>query len=577
MLAVRIKLLGEGSFGRVFLMREKRPGGGRLVCVKEIHNVHRSSSSIPHGGADTLCSDATEVRLMKKLRHPNLIRFLDAFPGTKSKSRTKSTSCIVMEFCSGGDLRSYLRRQHSGGGGPGELGKARHRTEDMIWFWFLQLCLGLHHMHQLQVLHRDVKTANIFLSNAGFLVLGDFGIARELRADELAATVIGTPLYMAPETLEGEPYSFASDIWSLGCVLYEMCTGEPPFSAKTMPLLVNKICGGSFTPLSRTKFSSRLQDLVAAMLQVKSSVRPSAAGILADPSMHAHLKRYFHDRCTLSVGSSGGRECKEDLSMLVKQLQSLGVPIDAMPNSVSPTIAVHTTSSEKLDKLPSKPGSRLRDDVEAKLLAEREFERRQQLLAGLEKLQRLRLQKLDGCADQHNEIGDGDANQAKPTAKPLDPLALPPAFPCFRGGGGVESEMRWRDPVQNRPRSSERTPVRDPSSSGNSLTKISAFLGIPRKGVPLTVHAKEYANRSPVCKDVRVLRQLERTKAAEAYKKQLERDPPARRLAPARAAYDAAPRVPRSIDDDTERQTDAAIAHSIHELQAALHRHEVHH
>ncbi|KAG6622337.1 NEK/NEK1 protein kinase [Phytophthora cinnamomi] len=187
----RVKLLGEGSFGRVFLMREKK-SGGRLVCVKQVHRVHQSKKqAFAPPGRDR--SSGVEVDLMKKLRHPNLIRLLKSFVGPSPLRQQH----IVMEYCSGGDLRNYLKAaSRVDGNQPLCL------AEDKIWYWFVQLALGLHHMHDQRVLHRDVKTANIFLSNAGYLVLGDLGIARKLSSGDAAATVIGTPLYMAPEVLD---------------------------------------------------------------------------------------------------------------------------------------------------------------------------------------------------------------------------------------------------------------------------------------------------------------------------------------------------------------------------------------
>lgn len=516
-----------------------------------------------------------EARLMKKLRHPNIIRLLETLPGKKSKP---DCNCLVMEFCSGGDLRAYLRKPPSssidgrGGIGPG---RTRDRTEDVIWLWFFQLCLGLHHMHQLCVLHRDVKTANVFLSNAGYLILGDLGIAREVKANEMASTVIGTPLYMAPEVLEGEPYTFASDIWSLGCVLYEICTGEPPFTAKSTPVLLNKICGGHFTPLPRAKFSARLQDLVAAMLRVNASERPTAAAILTGPAAHAHLKRYFHDRSASASSSNSASGCKADLLILAHQLQTLGVSVRAG----APSIADLALQSKGSLGGKLRVGEGEAAHFEAQLTAEREFERRQQLLAALDKLQRLRSQEASAISSSKSEdrdvtIRSRDANMSNANASPVSS--------CFSEAQETESEVRWRDPVQSRPRSSERrTSAQRPSLGDSSLTKPPSFLGVPRKGVPLTAHAKVFASRTGVCKDVRVLRRLERKKTAEAYKTQLDMaattttTPLRQAVARGRGQRTRIPLGQPPGDD--EQQTAAAIGLSISELQAALNGLELQH
>jgi serine/threonine protein kinase len=221
----RIKLLGEGSFGRVYLMREKKHRH-RLVCVKEIRTVNMNSKERQ--------SCRMEGEMMKKLHHPNVIRYFGAF-----ESSNHSNKYIVMEYCSGGDLRQFLKISFNS------------MNENKICYWFIQICLGLEHMHRNKIMHRDIKSQNIFISNAGFLVLGDLGIARDLQQDGFAQTVIGTPVYMSPEVFDEKSYDLRSDIWALGCVLYEMCTGTPPFVATTTPALINNICNGRFTPLSK--------------------------------------------------------------------------------------------------------------------------------------------------------------------------------------------------------------------------------------------------------------------------------------------------------------------------------------
>lgn len=570
-------MLGEGSFGKVFLMREKQIGG-RLVCVKEIHSIHTPCSAHSSSPA-AVSAPVMEVQLMKKLSHPHLVHFLASFPKSSITANKKSAkSCIVMEFCSGGDLRAYLTKHRNNSGG---LPKARHYhqlTEDQIWFWFLQLCLGLHHMHQLQILHRDVKTSNIFLSNAGFLVLGDFGIARELsRPHEMASTVIGTPLYMAPETLEGRPYSFASDMWALGCVLYEICTGDPPFIAKSTPALINKICESKFTPLSRTRFSLRLQELVAAMLSVDVKTRPTAASILKDPGIQVHLRRYFHDRFTLSSGSNRAKQ-QEDQTVLSKQLQSLGVAVTVTPanggalNAKQAKEGHPSSGGGGANGGDSGPKDSEKERIEAKLVDERERERRQQLLVALDQLQRLRLQ--EGLAD----VKQGLKEEDEPNSGGASEQRASPVFPQVRRASqDVESEIRWKDPVQDRPRSSssgrDHEAPRKTNSSISTSAVLSSFLGIPRKGVPLTTQAKEFASRSPICKDVRVLRKQERTKAAAHYKQGLAAIKPLRAqptAAPASSGSQQQQHPVRAQRPMSEEQTDDAILHSIQELQAAL-------
>lgn len=153
--------------------------------------------------------------------------------------------------------------------------------ENQILDWFTQICLGLKHVHDRKILHRDLKCQNIFLTKSNIIKLGDFGIARVLNTTrENARTMVGTPYYLSPEIVDNRPYSFKSDIWSLGVILYELCSLRPPFDAPSIPQLALKIVKGAYTPLP-DKFSKDLRDLVSAMLTVDPSKRPTVNQILS--------------------------------------------------------------------------------------------------------------------------------------------------------------------------------------------------------------------------------------------------------------------------------------------------------
>ncbi|RHZ28823.1 hypothetical protein DYB31_010327 [Aphanomyces astaci] len=262
----RIRLLGEGSFGRVFLMRENAVDGGGLVCVKDIPVLHVSSSKKTRRGGHSSSDGLNEAHLMQKLRHPNLIAYRDSFESTNHRHLF-----IVMEYCSGGDLHAKLQRK-----------QAKHclESETNVCLWLVQLCLGLHCMHHRRIMHRS-----------------------ELDRDDLAHTTVGTPNFMSPELLDGT-YSYASDVWALGCVLYEMCTLHFPFEAKTTPALVAKICAGDYAPLDR-KFSPDLRRLQDELLAVDAWRRPSLQSILTRDFLRPALECYVTD--VVKCGSYGYR------------------------------------------------------------------------------------------------------------------------------------------------------------------------------------------------------------------------------------------------------------------------------
>ena len=128
---------------------------------------------------------------------------------------------IIMEYCENGDLGKYLKRQ-----------MGRTLNEAKIWKFFIEMSLGLHYLHANKILHRDIKTINMFLGKDDKVIIGDLGVAKLLnQTANMAHTVVGTPYYLSPELCEEKPYNHKSDVWSLGCVLYELCTFKHPFEA----------------------------------------------------------------------------------------------------------------------------------------------------------------------------------------------------------------------------------------------------------------------------------------------------------------------------------------------------------
>ncbi|XP_041662435.1 serine/threonine-protein kinase Nek5-like isoform X2 [Cheilinus undulatus] len=203
--------IGEGAFGKAFLVRDKGEGESRQCVVKQI-NLRKMSAREKE-------ASKKEVTLLSKMKHPNIVTFIDSF-------QERGSLYILMEYCDGGDLMKKINMQ-----------RGVYFSEEQVINWFVQICLGLKHIHDRKILHRDIKSQNIFLTNGGMKVkLGDFGIARMLNNTmELARTCVGTPYYLSPEICENRPYNNKTDIWSLGCVLYELCTLRHPVNPRDRP------------------------------------------------------------------------------------------------------------------------------------------------------------------------------------------------------------------------------------------------------------------------------------------------------------------------------------------------------
>ncbi|NXP55902.1 NEK3 kinase, partial [Heliornis fulica] len=246
-----LNVLGEGSFGRVLLVHHKI--SDQKCAMKEIR--------LPTSSLDVENS-RKEAVLLAKMKHPNIVAYKESF-------EVNGHLYIVMEYCDDGDLMQKIKDQ-----------RGKLFPEDTILHWFVQMCLGVKHIHDKRVLHRDIKSKNIFLTQNGKVKLGDFGSARLLAHPvSYACTYVGTPYYVPPEIWESMPYNNKSDIWSLGCILYELCTLRHPFQANSWKHLILKICKGSYNPLP-SHYSYELHYLIKQMFKRNPKNRPSASTIL---------------------------------------------------------------------------------------------------------------------------------------------------------------------------------------------------------------------------------------------------------------------------------------------------------
>eukprot|EP00931_Biecheleriopsis_adriatica_P104333 TRINITY_DN79016_c0_g1_i1.p1 TRINITY_DN79016_c0_g1~~TRINITY_DN79016_c0_g1_i1.p1 ORF type:complete len:840 (+),score=193.39 TRINITY_DN79016_c0_g1_i1:89-2608(+) len=253
----RLRELGRGSYGCAVLVRERQTRKQRVV--KEI-DLSRMPASAQREAKN-------EVDVLKSLSHPNIVAYCDSFMEGRSL-------CIVMEYADGGDLTALVKKRK-------EMKSMFPEAEAVLMF--SQCCLAIQHVHRKHILHRDLKCQNIFLTSAGDVKLGDFGIAKVLDSTAAEAiTMIGTPIYLAPEVCHSKPYGVKADVWSLGVVLYELLALEPPFSGANIAALINNIVTASPKPLS-SSYSEDLRDLALQMLQKQPEKRPTLDQILNKP------------------------------------------------------------------------------------------------------------------------------------------------------------------------------------------------------------------------------------------------------------------------------------------------------
>ncbi|NXO36540.1 NEK4 kinase, partial [Locustella ochotensis] len=217
-----------------------------------------------------------EAQLLSQLRHPNIVTYRESWQGDDGHLY------IVMGFCEGGDLYHKLKEQ-----------KGKLLPENQVVEWFVQIAMALQYLHEKHILHRDLKTQNIFLTRTNIIKVGDLGIARVLENQyDMASTLIGTPYYMSPELFSNKPYNYKSDVWALGCCVYEMATLKHAFNAKDMNSLAYRIIEGKLPPMPKD-YSPQLVEIIQTMLSKKPEERPSVKSILRQPYIKQQISLFL--------------------------------------------------------------------------------------------------------------------------------------------------------------------------------------------------------------------------------------------------------------------------------------------
>merc|ERR1712228_356268 len=250
-------------------VKRKKDGKSFVLKRMKIGSVSAKEREMGHN----------EVGLLERLNHPSIVRYEESFIDTK---HCETYLCVVMAYCDGGDLTHFLKNQ-----------RGKKLREKHVLDLFVQIALALHFVHNRNILHRDLKAQNIFVKN-GQLKLGDFGISKVLtRSVAFAQTMIGTPYYMSPEVFKGRPYNFKSDIWSMGCVLYELITFKHCFDANNLNQLAQKITRGRYLPISSHQYRNELKLLCYSMLNQLPSSRPTLTEILKNKLLTNRIRDFY--------------------------------------------------------------------------------------------------------------------------------------------------------------------------------------------------------------------------------------------------------------------------------------------
>lgn len=275
-----LKQIGEGSFGKAILVQSEAKST-KLVC--KMVDISKASAKERE-------ETVKEAKLLATFKHPYIVRYRESF-------LEAGWLCILMDYCDGGDLSSQIEQARK---------KRQPIPEEQILMWMTQAMLALKHMHDQHVLHRDLKASNFFLTKSGTLKIGDFGIAKALSSTMACArTQIGTPYYLSPEVCEQRPYAWASDIWAMGVVFFELCERRMPFDAPNISGLIRKICREPVPPIGGG-YSDFVKSLCREMLGKDPRKRPSAENILARPRIKDVVRKMLEAHRSDNVSTPPG-------------------------------------------------------------------------------------------------------------------------------------------------------------------------------------------------------------------------------------------------------------------------------
>lgn len=262
-----LKTIGQGSYAKVYKAQRK---SDKKICALKVTKTEGMKQS-------AIENTLNEIRLLSSIDSPFVVSYKEAF--TENNNRD---IVVVMEFVGGGDLASKIK----------EASKNRLLFgEETVWRYLCQALLGLQTLHRMKVVHRDIKSANLFLSEDGDVIkLGDLNIAKVLKED-LTSTQIGSPSYLAPEVWNNEKYSYNCDVFSLGCVLYEMAALKLPFEATSMNDLYRKITTQTVLRLPN-RYSDELNSVIRLMLTKQPKMRPFVDELLENKLVKLKMREY---------------------------------------------------------------------------------------------------------------------------------------------------------------------------------------------------------------------------------------------------------------------------------------------
>ncbi|XP_036365614.1 serine/threonine-protein kinase Nek10 isoform X3 [Octopus sinensis] len=260
------ELLGSGGFGSVY--KVKKTTGQSFLALKEINLQNPVFGKNETERSNSIGKMISELNIIREqLRHQNIVRYYKTF-------QLGQKLYIVMELIDGAPLKEHFNSLKE---------KRCLFEESRIWNILIQMLLALRYLHKEKgIVHRDLTPNNIMIGEQDRVTVTDFGLAKHNQGKQREMTsVVGTILYSCPEVIKNDPYGEKTDIWALGCIVYEMCTLQPPFFSTNMLTLAKKIVEADYKPVPEKLYSAQLLQVISSCLSVKPEDRPDVYQLTA--------------------------------------------------------------------------------------------------------------------------------------------------------------------------------------------------------------------------------------------------------------------------------------------------------
>jgi serine/threonine protein kinase len=290
--------IGRGASGSAYVV--ERRSDGELFVAKEMDLESMSANARRYAYSEIRCLDSCD--------HFAIMKF-------EEDIEEGGRLLLITEFGDAGDLRRHIKNRYGDGTKP------QYFPEPDIWQIFVQILLAVNHIHSKRMLHRDIKTANVFLSSTGLIKMGDFGFSAqydETVSGAVATSLVGTPYYLAPELWKGERYGKKADMWSVGIILFELMALKRPFEAPTFRDMKQIVVSKTEIPPLPQHYSADLQNICKKMLATDPHERPDAAEILQYPALETYLQT-FEGKVAVTAGLSNS--LKEKIKQNIREFR----------------------------------------------------------------------------------------------------------------------------------------------------------------------------------------------------------------------------------------------------------------